>query len=153
MIIPIMQMNSQSQWASRSVTFFVAALAAAGGVYWVLKWPVTTIPATASTLVIGVSHEPQALARLLGGEDVLASSTVATARTPSRMILTGVVASTSQGGTALIAIDGKPAKPYRVGSQVDEGLMLQSVAKRRAVLAVSANGPVSTTLEMISLSK
>jgi general secretion pathway protein C len=71
---------------------------------------------------------------------------------PSRLVLIGVVAGAS-GGTALIAVDGKPAKPFRVGRQVEEGLMLQSVAKRQAVLAASVNGPAVLTLELSALSK
>jgi general secretion pathway protein C len=60
----------------------------------------------------------------------------------------GVVSDRSQQGAALIVVDGKPARPYRVGSQVDEGLVLQSVQARRAVLASSANGPAVLTLEL-----
>jgi len=51
-------------------------------------------------------------------------------------------------GAALIAIDGKPAKPYRVGVQVDEGLVLQSVQGRRAVLAAADSGQQVLTLEL-----
>jgi general secretion pathway protein C len=66
----------------------------------------------------------------------------------SRFNLIGVVADRSQHGAALIAVDGRPAKPYRVGSAIDEGLVLQSVAPRSAVLAASPSGPPVVTLEM-----
>jgi hypothetical protein len=40
----------------------------------------------------------------------------------------------SKGGAALIAVDGKPPKPYRVGARIEDGLVLQGVApsKRHA---------------------
>ncbi len=60
----------------------------------------------------------------------------------------GVVASKSHQGAALIAVDGHPAKPFRVGAAVDQDLVLQSVESRRAVLAASTDGPPVLTLEL-----
>jgi general secretion pathway protein C len=147
-----MQTNSHRKWASRWVTFLLAALVAASAVYWVLKWPEPTASAPVSTPVTYPSSEPQSLARLLGGTSFEQSERAPTTMAPSRLVLIGVVAGSS-GGTALIAVDGKPAKPFRVGSKVEEGLMLQSVAKRQAVLAASVNGPALMTLELSALSK
>jgi len=45
-------------------------------------------------------------------------------------------------------VDGKPAKPFRVGSAVDDRLLLQSVESRRAVLAETTSGPAVVTLEL-----
>ena len=144
-----MQMNSHRQWASRWATFILAALLAASGVYWVLKWPESTMPMPASLPVANSSSEPQSLARLLGGGGQATTNTQATAPVaPSRFVLTGVVADKAQGGTALIALDGQASKPYRVGANVADGLMLQSVAARRAVLAEGLNAPATVTLEM-----
>lgn len=147
-----MQTNSHRKWASRWVTLFLAALVAASAVYWVLKWPETTESAPVSTPVAHPSSEPQSLARLLGGANAGLSASAPAIPAPSRLVLIGVVAGSS-GGTALIAVDGKPAKPFRVGGQIEEGLMLQSVAKRQAVLAASAKGPALMTLELSALSK
>ncbi len=61
----------------------------------------------------------------------------------------GVIAQ-GRGGAALIAADDKPAKPYRVGSRIDEGVLLQSVGPRHAVLATSADGPALQRLELPS---
>jgi general secretion pathway protein C len=66
----------------------------------------------------------------------------------SRFALVGVVASRGDNATALIAVDGKPAKPIRVGGTVDEGLVLQSVEARRAILAASAGSSAGVTLEL-----
>jgi general secretion pathway protein C len=102
--------------------------------------------------VAHLSSEPQSLARFLGGANAGPSVSAPTPLAPNRLVLIGVVAGTS-GGTALIAVDGKPAKPFRVGGKVEEGLVLQSVAKRQAVLAASAKGPALMTLELSALSK
>jgi general secretion pathway protein C len=66
----------------------------------------------------------------------------------SRFQLLGVVADSDGRGAALIAVDGKPPKPYRVGAAVDENLVLQSVAPRRATLAASTSAPAAVTLEL-----
>ncbi len=143
-----MQINSQSRWGVRAVTFSVAALAAASAVYWVLQWPGAALAPVASVVPASAAPtDPLALAGLLGGASP-AASVAPQVNAGSRFVLAGVVAGASRGGAALIAVDGKPAKPYPVGSRVDEGLFLQSVAARRAVLAASPGGSASLTLEM-----
>jgi general secretion pathway protein C len=61
----------------------------------------------------------------------------------SRFVLVGVVASGARGA-ALIAVDGKPAKPYSVGSTVGDTFVLQSVQARQAVLGKGAAGSGAT---------
>lgn len=67
-----------------------------------------------------------------------------------RMVLIGVVAHGGGAGAALIAIDGKPAKAFAVGSAIEPGLFLYRVGARTAVLAASAQGPAQETLEMVA---
>jgi general secretion pathway protein C len=85
------------------------------------------------------------VARLLGTEVVAAAAAPEAA---SRFRLTGIIARSGGQGVALVSIDGKPAKPYRVGSQLEEGWMLQSVQQRQAALATDANAPVRLQLEL-----
>ncbi|MDB5749783.1 MAG: hypothetical protein JWP65_204, partial [Ramlibacter sp.] len=88
--------------------------------------------------------------RLLGGVPAGpgAAAAVPVASLASRFQLIGVAAGASSGGgAAVIAVDGKPGRPYRVGSLVEEGLVLQSVQGRRAVLA-AMGGPPALTLEL-----
>ena len=67
----------------------------------------------------------------------------------SRFALVGVVAGRhSGGGAALIAVDGKPPKPYRVGMQVESGLVLQSVGAREARLGAALGGASAHVLSM-----
>jgi hypothetical protein len=53
-------------------------------------------------------------------------------------------------GLALIAVDGKPPKPYAVGAHLDSDLVLQSVSLRTASLG-SAQGAHSVLLELPAL--
>jgi general secretion pathway protein C len=55
-----------------------------------------------------------------------------------------------QGGVALIAIDGSPAKAYPVGATVWGELQLQSVHQRGAALGPRGQ-PASVTLELAAL--
>ena len=129
-------------------TFAVWALVAASSVYWGLKLS-SNSSAQAAPLATRTpaATDPAAVARLLGANPS-AASTAPVASLASRFVLIGVVASPSHGGAALIAIDGKPAKPFQVGGAVDEGLVLQSVDARRAVLGASTDGPATVTLEL-----
>ena len=152
------QRNPQSLWWPRIAAFLLAGLAAASAVYWGLKWPGASGPIAAPSVLVaeGAPANPQALARALGGGNAVAAppaAMVAAASVAGRLSLVGVVANRSRGGAALISIDGKPARPYRVGARVDDALVLQSVAPRRAVLADSLRGPVSLTLELPPLPK
>ena len=68
--------------------------------------------------------------------------------------LFGVVVAREAGqGHALMAVDGAPAKTYKVGSVVIDGLVLQSVSTRGAKLGSTMEGPASPTLELPPLSK
>lgn len=141
-------------WWLRIATFTLAALAAASAAYWALNLsaPASTTPSDLVFPDATLKSNPQALARLLGGGEVSAAP-VKSDISVSRLKLTGVVANRGPGGYALIAIDGQPAKPYSVGSQVSDKLILQSVAPRSAALALDREAPVSVTLELPALSK
>ena len=150
--------NPQSLWWPRIAAFVLAGLAGASAVYWGLKWPSGGAPSSAAQLGVAdaAPTNPQALARALGGGNAVAApqaAVVAVASMAGRLALVGVVANRSRGGAALISIDGKPARPYRVGARVDDALVLQSVAPRRAVLADTLQGPASLTLELPPLPK
>jgi general secretion pathway protein C len=90
--------------------------------------------------------------RLLGGQKADASPTPeAVDVSSSRFKLLGVVAGGHGQGRALIAADGKTAKPYRVGAPVEDGLVLKSVSPRSAELARSLEAPAGMTLELPKL--
>lgn len=152
-------------WLPRLVTFVLAGVAAGSAAFWVLQWSglafVTPIMAVDAQPAAAV--DASAVARALGGAGAgapAAASVLATSLDASRFALTGVVASNSQHGAALIAVDGKPAKPYAVGGRVGEGWVLKSVQPRRAVLvragaadAQALPGAVEMVLELPALTK
>ncbi len=151
-----MHTPGHSMFAVRFATFLLAALAAGSAAYWGLKiWGAGAVGA--GVPVAGVSAVPlvnsQAVARALGGGGVLAAAPAAQGPVASRFTLLGVVADTSSGGAALIAVDGKPARPFAVGALVDGQLVLQSVTGRRATLAADRRGPADVTLELPALPK
>ena len=55
-------------------------------------------------------------------------------------IVFGVVADRADGGAALIAIDGQPPRPYRVGATLEGGVVLQAVQRRSVRLAPAGSG-------------
>ena len=146
--------SSRDKWILRSSTLLVWALAAACAVFWGLKLfapgpgPVVAPVAWAEPAAVDAA----AVARLLGAPQG-APVAVAAAAVPSRYALQGVLAGRQSGGAALIAVDGKPARPVRVGAVVEEGLVLQSVQGRKALLGADRDGPASVTLEMAPLSR
>lgn len=141
--------NMQNRWAVAGSTFLLWALVAGSAVYWGMKLSTRSGGAAMASAVVRTPTpaDPAALARLLGASPASAAAAPAPSLA-SRFALVGVVANTSRRGAALISVDGKPAKPFRVGTAIEEGLVLQSVAARRAVLAQSATGPAVLTLEL-----
>ena len=66
----------------------------------------------------------------------------------SRFQLQGVMAGGPNAGAALIAVDGKLAKPYRVGAVVADGMVLQSAEGRRVTLGAAMDGSQALVLEL-----
>ncbi len=133
----------------RAVTLLVWALAAASVAYWAMRLSAPSGGMVAAPLAepAAAPSDPTTIARLLGATPMAVAMTPAL-QAPSRFVLTGVVADRRQGGAALIAVDGKPAKPYRVGAEIEQGLVLRSVDARRAVLAPRVDAPATVTLEL-----
>lgn len=150
-----MQTHAHNLWWLRIATFLLAALAAASATYWVLKWMAGASPGRAAVVAFSAPAQtnPQALARLLGGAQTDAESAPLARATASHFKLFGVIADRAQGGYALIGVDGKAAKPFRVGSQVNDALVLQSLSPRSAALATSLNAPATLTLELPKLAR
>ena len=142
--------NLDHSWGVRLATFALAALAAASVAYWGLRLsaPVVALP-EAAVAVAPPAPDVQAMARLLGAGPVAAPATAPAPSASSRFALVGVLAGRdSGGGAALIALDGQPPKPYRVGAQVDAGLVLQSLGPGQARLGATLHGPAALTLEI-----
>jgi len=149
--------SSPATWTVRGATFALWALAAASAVYWGLKVggpsrPDDLPPPRPQAVAVA---DPAALARLLGSTPAAAAApamAAPVATLASRLQLIGVAAGARSGrGAAVISVDGKPARPYRVGAALDEGVVLQSVRGRQAIVA-QADG-TTVTLELPALKK
>ncbi len=129
--------NSQNGWLVRGVTFVVWAAAAGSAVWWGLRMNGTSmpdpVPVPGPATLAGGMPDAAALARVLGVR--AAAAAASSPVVASRYRLLGVVAHRSSQGAALIAVDDKPARPYRVGSAIADGVVLQAVEPRRARLS------------------
>jgi general secretion pathway protein C len=142
------RLHDNRRMSARWWSLLVWSLVAASAVYWGLQLFARATPAPAQS-VLATSGDAQRgdLSRLLG-TDTPAPVAAAAAAEPvadNRYALVGVVsakgmqavrsaATTSRDSVALIAVDGKPAKAYRVGATVDGQQVLQAVGLRSASL-------------------
>ena len=137
-----------------TATLLVWMLAASCAGYWILQIVSSPKPGIQATTA-SVSAAPvnaldaASLARLLGATAPLIATPISNS---SRFALKGVVSGALGKEAALIAVDDKPAKAFRVGSAVEDGLILQSAAARKVTLSATPNGPALMTLEMPPLS-
>lgn len=132
----------------------VWALAAGSAVFWLLRlagMPLAAAPdASPASRLVSADGPPVALlsvpelAALLG--QALPSAETAVSA-PARFKLLGVVAE-GRGGVALLALDDQPARPYRVGSRLDEITVLQAVGPRHVVLGTGEPGSGGQRLEL-----
>ena len=124
-------LRMQSKWALRLITALLWALVAASAVYWGLRMGGRTarvvVPEVAVVTSINDASASQlAITRLLGAAE--------------RFALAGVIASAAGEGTALISVDGKPARPFVVGARIAPGYVLKAVGQRDATLADDPEG-------------
>jgi general secretion pathway protein C len=136
-----------ARWPSAAATTGLWALAAASVVFWGLRLtaPSGSVAPPAVSSGASVTVDSAAVAQMLGA---VPSQAPATPDAASRFALLGVVADTDQQGAALIAVDGKPARPFRVGGKVADGYVLQSVSTRAATLGASLDAAPAFTLQL-----
>ncbi len=139
---------------SRFAAFVIWAAVAASIVFWALRLWVqpAAVPAHA-TLVSSASAFNGDLSRLFG-TDAEPAAVAAAAPADPRFKLIGVVAPRAAAdrdeGLALIALDDKPARAYRVGAVVDGETVLLSVHARGAALGPRGQD-AKVTLELPAL--
>ncbi len=141
------------RWPVPVATLVAWGLVALSAGWWGLKMASGGEGVSIAAAPLGRSPEPVdpvAVGRLLGAQPAPAEGTgsLAAPSLASRFVLMGVVAGFPGGGAALLAVDGQPPKPYRVGSVVAEGLVLQSVRGRSASIGPARSGPAAVTLEL-----
>ncbi len=139
--------------SARWVTLFVWAAVAASALFWALKLLVTAAQAPPQVQVAEASVAARGdLTRLLGADAPAALADAAPEPgADARFNLVGVLSprapQAAREGVALIAVDGKPARAFRVGTLVDGQNVLQSVTARGAELG-PRNGPSLIALKI-----
>lgn len=144
----------------RWVTLVLWALVAASAVAWGLRLftqaravPPQAVVASAGPAAVGD------LSRLLGADPPPPAAAPAAEAAPpppesSRFQLIGVAAAAPAaaraGGIALIALDGKPARAYRVGAVIDGAYVLQDVRARSVAIGPRGQAP-TLSLELPAL--
>lgn len=126
-------LNHNRRMTARLSAFFVWAALAASAVFWGLRLAGASPVAPAHTVPVGDVAVPNAdLTRLFGAEPAPVATEAAPAPESSRFQLIGVVAPKVAGapGLALIAVDGKPPRPFKMGAVIDGDLVLQAVQAR-----------------------
>ena len=139
------RVNHNRLMMSRVWGFGLWAAVAASAVYWGLKLFVPALPVLPHANVAATESSPRGdLSRLFGAETagaVAAAAAEVAAPESDRFELVGVVAPRSGGGPregiALISVDGKPPRVYRVGAVIDGDTVLQAVERRGASLGPS----------------
>jgi general secretion pathway protein C len=145
-----MTLVAPSLLAARSLTALIWACAVGSGVVWALKWS-SPLVAPVSTPVNehpSAAPDAQRMGRLLGAVPASVAAAAPKLAEATRFVLHGVMVSGRHAGAALIAADGKPARPYRVGQPVADGTWLMGVEPRVAVLGRTASGPETARLTL-----
>jgi general secretion pathway protein C len=140
--------RSANLWPGVSAALLGCA-AAASVVFWVLNFPagsaVQGLPLVQSSAPVVTGPSSSHLARAWGAQAALPEVSIAQS---SRFVLWGVVAGASGQGSALIAVDGQPPRPFRVGQTVTEGVVLQSLGPKQAQLGTNAQGAALFSLSL-----
>jgi general secretion pathway protein C len=146
-------LNHNLGMLARWWAFVVWALVAGSALFWGLRLFVEAPQAPAQAVVAELGTGARGdLTRVFGPDPVVVEqATEPEPAADARFQLIGVVSPRGGGagnqGLALIAVDGKPAKAYRVGSVVDGQTVLQSVQARGAALG-PRGGAVQVALDI-----
>lgn len=141
--------------SARLTAFVIWAAVAASAVFWLLRLVSSSPAAPAHTVAVAAATAPRGdLTRVLGAPPAAANNAATPVAEPalaSRFKLLGVAAPKRGGdqiGLALIAVDGKPARGFKVGAPVDGEMVLQSVHQRGAALGARGEKAARVTLEL-----
>ena len=139
--------SASSRVVLPAASLLVWGAVAFSAVTWGLRWSASGAAPSNATAAAQTLPEVDvsAAARSLGAAPVQAAAAPTLA---SRFQLQGVMAGGPDAGAALISVDGKPAKPYRVGAVVADGLVLQSAQGRRVSLGSAMDAPQTLALDL-----
>jgi general secretion pathway protein C len=132
----------------RVTSLLVWAVVAYSAVVFALQWgdgvPVEAVVAGSEQKQVAPDVDALALSKALGAAPVQSAS----ASLASRFVLVGVMDGGPSQGVALISVDGKPAKPYRVGQTVSDGFVVVGTGPKKAELGPQLGASSSLVLEL-----
>jgi general secretion pathway protein C len=133
---------------SRLTSLLVWAVVAYSAVVFALQWgvgvPVDAVVAGSEQKQVLPEVDALAVSKALGVAPVQSAS----ASLASRFVLVGVMDGGPTQGVALISVDGKPAKPYRLGQTVTEGFVVLATGPKKAELGPQLGAASSLVLEL-----
>jgi general secretion pathway protein C len=133
---------------SRLSSLLVWAVVAYSAVVFALQWgggvPVDAVVAGSEQKQVLPEVDALAVSKALGAAPVQSAS----GSLASRFVLVGVMDGGPTQGVALISVDGKPAKPYRLGQAVSEGFVVVGTGPKKAELGPQLGAPATLQLEL-----
>ena len=137
---------------ARLSAFVMWALVAACAVFWLLRFVASPLQAPPQTTAVSTAAAVRGdLQRLLGAPAAVAAAPVV-AESAGRFKLIGVMApkraeAGDSQGVALLTVDDKPPRAFRVGAAIDGDWVLQNVSTR-AVTITSPGAAAPIRLEL-----
>lgn len=130
--MPITTVFDRTRWTSLAASFLSAAVLCGVIAYWamILSAPRIAIAPAGSLIDRGAPSDLGPAQRLFGQ---IAGAAASSATAASNITVIGIVVS-SRNGSAILVVDGKPARPVGVGEEVEPGLKLTSVSATEVVL-------------------
>ena len=133
---------------SRLTSLLVWAVVAYSAVVFALQWgggvPFDAVVAGSEQKQVLPEVDALAVSKALGAAPVQSAS----ASLASRFVLVGVMDGGPTQGVALISVDGKPAKPYRLGQTVTDGFVVLATGPKKAELGPQLGAASSLVLEL-----
>jgi general secretion pathway protein C len=133
---------------SRLTSLLVWAVVAYSAVVFALQWgggvPVDAVVAGSEQKQVLPEVDALAVSKALGAAPVQSAS----ASLASRFVLVGVMDGGPTQGVALISVDGKPAKPYRLGQTVSDGFVVVGTGPKKAELGAQMGSSPALVLDL-----
>ena len=133
-----MRLTSLLVWA------VVAYSAVVFGLQWGAGAPVDAVVAGSEQKQVSPDVDSLSVSKALGVAPVQSAS----ASLAIRFVLVGVMDGGPSQGVALISVDGKPAKPFRLGQTVSDGFVVVGTGPKKAELGPQLGVASSLVLEL-----
>ena len=132
----------------RLTSLLVWAVVAYSAVVFALQWgdgvPVDAVVVGSEQKQVLSDVDALSVSKALGVAPVQSAS----ASLASRFVLVGVMDGGPSQGVALISVDGKPAKPYRLGQTVTDGFVVLATGPKKAELGPQLGAAATLFLEL-----